>query len=152
MEISKSIFGLAKSNNGFFKSEKQLSFLIGQLERFDGLIGQASSGYNSCPIFANWDNEGITKIVKSSKSGDVVMFERKVDGFLTSLEIKEIKSIERKIKTLEKEISERQVSFDNGTYNSTGDITTYKDDMVERFNRFQSEKKVQLKNLKDKVK
>lgn len=151
MEISKSIFGLAKSNNGFFKSEKQSKFLIEKLSDFSGCIAHANSGFNSCPIFASWDGKGITKIVKSAKKGDVIMFERKQEGILTSLEIKEIKRLERKIKTLENEVKERQDSFDNGSYNGSGDVGTYTTDMIERFNRFQNQKIQQINSLKEKV-
>lgn len=149
MEISRSIFGLAKSNNGFFKSEKQAAFLISKMSEFGGCIGHANSVYNSCPIFASWDERGITKIVKSTKNGGVIMFERKQEGILTSLEIKEIKRLERKIKKLEKEVKERQDSFDDGSWNSSGDIITYAD--IERFNRFQNEKIQRINSLKEKV-
>lgn len=151
MEILKSIFGLAKSNNGFFKSEKQAAFLISQMSEFSGCIGHANSGYNSCPIFASWDEKGITKIVKSAKNGDVIMFERKQKGILTSLEIKEIKRLDRKIKALEKEVKERKKSFDDGNYNSSGDVTTYTTDMIELFNHFQNQKIQQINKLKEKV-
>ncbi len=143
MEISKSIFALAKSNNGFFKSEKQSAFLISQLKNFDGCIGHADSGYNSCPIFASWDDKGITKIIKSSKNGDFLMFERKQAGVLTVLEIKRIKSLERKLKALKKEIEVRMLSFNNGSYNGSGDISTYSQDMIDRFNYFQEQKRNQ---------
>lgn len=149
MEISKSILGLTKSNNGFFKSEKQAQFLISQMESLDGCIGHADSGYNSCPIFASWDGEGITKLVKSTKNGDVLMFERKTEGVLTALELKQIKSHERKIKALEKEINERQKSFDDGRYNGTLDTSTYSNDMIQRFEFFQNQKKEQVKRIKE---
>jgi hypothetical protein len=152
MEMSKSIFALAKSNNGFFKSEKQSAYLISQLERFDGCIGHADSGYNSCPIFANWDDKGITKIVKSSKNGDELMFERKQEGKLTILEIKRIKSLERKLKALKKEIEEKQLSFDTGDYNGSGDISTYSKDMIDRFNYYQGQKKNQCDTIEKLIK
>lgn len=149
MEISKSVFNLTKSNNGFFKSEKQAQFLITQMSFLGGCIGHANSGYNSCPVFASWDEKGITTLVKSTKKGDVIMFERKVQGVLTSLEIKQIKTYEREIKSLEKEINERQISFDDGSYNGTGDISTYTKDMIERFQRFQNQKKEKVKHIKE---
>ena len=152
MKISQSIFSLAKKNNGFFKSEKQGQYLIAQLSEYDGCIGHADSGYNSCPIFADWDNKGIIKIVKSSKNGDVIMFERKIKGTLTSLQIKEIKSYQRRIKALQKEIDDYQKSFDSGDYNNSGDISTYSKDMIEKFNYFQNQRKEQLNNLQQKIK
>lgn len=151
MEISKSIFGLAKSNNGFFKSEKQANFLISQMEQFGGCIGSANSGYNSCPIFASWDEKGITKIIKSSKNGDVIMFERKKEGVLTSLEIKDVKSLERKIKALKKEVKERQEAFESGNYNGSGNINTYTSDMIKRYNNFQKQKIEQINILKERL-
>ena len=147
--IFNSVFLLAKSNNGFFKSEKQSKFLIAELSQYDGCIGHADSGYNSCPVFADWDNKGITKIVKSSKNGAVIMFERKIEGTLTSLQLKGIKSYQRRIKALEKEISEYQKSFDNGNYNNSGDVNTYPKDMIEKFNYFQNQRQQQLNNLKE---
>lgn len=152
MEIFKSILSLAKSNNGFFKSEKQAQFLSSKINEFDGFIGRADSGYYSCPIFASCDKEGITKIVKSTKNGDVLMFERAKQGVLTSLEMKEIKRLERKIKSLKKEIAEREDSFNSGRYNSSGDTSTYTEDMIERFNYFQMQKKEQVLNIEKIIK
>jgi len=151
MEISKSIFGLAKSNNGFFKSEKQAQFLISQLIDLDGFVGYVDSGYNSCPIFANWDKKGITKLFKSAKNGSEIMFERKEEGVLTFLEIKEVKRLERKIKSIQKEIDDRQFSFDNGSYNGSGDFSTYSNDMIARFKHYQSQKIEQINKLREKL-
>jgi hypothetical protein len=106
VEITASILGLAKNNNGMFKSEKQALFLISQMEQMDGLIGHASSAYHSCPMFASWDKTGITQIVKSSKTGNLVMFERKVAGKLGELEIKKIAKLKRELKAVEKDLAE----------------------------------------------
>lgn len=152
MEISKSIFGLAKSNNGFFKSEKQAKFLSSKIDDLDGCIGHANSGYNSCPIFASYDDKGITKIIKSTKNGDVLMFERKNQGVLTSLEAKEIKRLERKLKALKMDIDEREDSFKSGNYNGSGDTSTYTDDMIERFNHFQTQYKEQALSIENRIK
>ena len=143
MELSQSIFSLAKNNNGFFKSAKQSEFLTNQLIRFDGFIGHADSGYNTCAIFANWDKEGILKIVKSTKNGDVVMFERKQANQLTVLEVKKIKKLEKSLKALKKEINDNQNIFDSGYYNGSGDISTYSIENINLFNYFQEQKKNQ---------
>lgn len=149
MEISVSIFGLAKNNNGFFKSEKQAKFLISQMEKMSTCIGHVSSGFNSCPVFATWDEKGITALVKSTKNGDVVMFERKLDGVLTSIEAKEMKRISKRIKDLEREINERQDRFNSGQYNGSGDINTYTPEEIKRFNSFQESKLENLEYLKN---
>jgi hypothetical protein len=72
MNIQVSILSLAKSNNGFFKSKKQAEFLIAKIKENSGCIGFVSSGYNSCPLFASFDENGIkyiptkkNKVVKS---------------------------------------------------------------------------------------
>ena len=114
--ISISIFSLAKNNNGLFKSEKQANFILQILQDRQNYIGAADSGYNSCPIFAYADKLGITKIVKSTNKGNKAMFERKVEGVISPLEAKKIKSKNRRIKKLEKQLAERLKAFDNGAY------------------------------------
>lgn len=150
MNISKSIFTLTKYNNGFFKSEKQAAFLIDQMEKADGCIGVANSGYNQCPIFAEWDNKGITKVVKHNKK-HTVMFERKTPGILTEPEKKEIKRLERKAKSINKDIKEFEQSFRDGSYNKTGDVSTYTADMIERYEAGQQKRRDQVSNLEDKI-
>ena len=109
MDISKSIFGLAKNNNGFFKSEKQAKFLIQVLEERGGHVGQANSGYNQCSMFATWDEKGILEITKHRSTGKLeVMFQRKEEGVLTVKEQKQIKSLKKRINDLEKSIERRQ--------------------------------------------
>lgn len=110
--ISISIFSLAKNNNGLFKSEKQANFILQILQDRQNYIAAADSGYNSCPIFAYADKLGITKIVKGNKA----MFERKVEGVISPLEAKKIKSKNRRIKKLEKQLAERLKAFENGEY------------------------------------
>ncbi|QQV91143.1 hypothetical protein Freya10_5 [Polaribacter phage Freya_10] len=147
MDILKSIFSLAKTNNGFFKSDKQSSFLISKMDSTDGFIGSVTSGYNSCVVFAKYDNKGIINITKHTKKGDVTMFERKKEGVLTSLEIKKLKTLKRRHKKLETEIINRQKSFDSGKYNGTMDKSTYCEDTIRRFNYMQKGKIESLKNL-----
>ena len=119
-DIFASIFSLAKSNNGFFKSEKQASFLSSILQQFDGHIGHTDSGYNTCAVFAECDKQGVTKIYKTTKAGDVVMFERKTAGKLTVQDAKALKYYERQAKQLSKLINDKQNAFSNGTYSKSG--------------------------------
>ena len=121
--IQTSAFNLAKTNNGLWKSEKQAAFLMDQFSQKDGCIGFADSGYNSCPMYVQWDATGITKIWKHSKTkkGYVAktVWTRKTAGVLTELEIKEIKWLERKLKEAQKSYDERIERFNNGTYFKT---------------------------------
>ena len=145
--VSISIFGLAKNNNGQFKSEAQAKFLTSKMDEVDGYVGSVTSGYNSCPVFAEYDSEGIIKLTKSTKKGHVVMFDRKVEGVLTTLEVKEIKRLTRLGKNLKIEIDGRTESFATGKYNGSGDPSTYTEDMIARFNMFQDQKTEQLKSI-----
>jgi hypothetical protein len=133
MSLAQSVFSLAKSNNGFFKSTKQADFLISKINSLEGFVGTVTSGYNSCAIFAENDDKGITKITKSTKKGQVVMFERKVEGTLTVLEIKELKKLKRAYKNLTADFNERVEGFKSGKYNGSMDITTYTVDMIIRY-------------------
>lgn len=139
MEITSTVLGLVKYNNGFFKSPQQASFLISQMNQLDGCIGHTSSGYHSCPLFAQWDNRGITKIIKHSNTKDgrkeIITFERAEEGRLSSLQVKEIDTLKRKLKKMEKELNERKVSFENGSYNGSGDVNTYTSLTIDLYNK-----------------
>lgn len=148
MTITASILGLTKNNNGFFKSEKQADFLINQLNKSFGFIGISDSGYNSCPIFAKWDNEGIVELSKDSKSGRLVIFERKIEGKLTVIEEAQLKSNKRALKKLESKLSQKVSAFIDGSYNSTGDVTTYSEDMIARYLEVKKDLETQINTLK----
>ena len=66
--ILMSVYALAKSNNGFFKSEKQAAFLSSALEERDGYFVELFSfGYhggakNTRTVYVKWDQQGITEI------------------------------------------------------------------------------------------
>lgn len=148
MKITSSILNLTKTNNGFFKSDKQAKFLISQISEFGGCVGHSSSAYHSCPIFAEYDEKGIIKLTKSTKKGDVVIFERNVKGVISSLDAKRLKSLERKMRSISKEIKERDERFKNGSYNSSGDTSTYTELMIKGYNHFQNIKRNQVEELK----
>jgi hypothetical protein len=68
MTIMQSVYTLAKTNNGFFKSEKQASFLIATLAERQGVFCELYSfGANNGAqarrnVFVSWDSNGITEI------------------------------------------------------------------------------------------
>jgi len=152
MEITSSILGLVKNNNGFFKSPQQASFLISQMNQLEGCIGHTSSGYHSCPLFAEWDRKGITKIIKhtNTKSGrkEVITFERKEEGLLSSSQIKEINTLKRKLKKMEIELNDRIVSFQDGSYNRSGDVNTYTQSMIDLYNKSRIKEQENILRLK----
>lgn len=146
-----SCLSLAKRNNGMFKSQAQADFIISKANSQDGMIGHVTSGYNSCPVFATFDEKGILKIVKSTKKGDVIMFERKIEGQLTDKELKEIKHLEKLQKKIEKDYLQKKKSFEEGSYNGSGDVSTYSNDLIERYNRNQEERQERIASLKEKI-
>jgi hypothetical protein len=158
-ELGKSVFSLTKNNNGLFKSEAQAKFLISQIDNYQGLVGYANSGYNSIPIFAEYDEKGITKLVKRSndkslKDKDVVVFERKNDNGLNTLEIKELNTLKRNLKKLETQLNDKVNSWESGNYNGSGDKSTYDTNKatVERYEYFKNELEKHILSLKDTIK
>lgn len=138
-DISKSIFSLARYNNGKFKSQKQADFIIAFLKERGGYVGNFHNGYHAVDFTAEWDNEGITKItsraVKSNKQK--VVFQRKDDAVYQKQKADSnsqwretytkhieqtkpyIKQLEDKIKDLEKS---KQVLIDKGMDNYVADV------------------------------
>jgi hypothetical protein len=77
-ELLRSIYSLAKNNNGVFKSEKQAQFLKRQIDLRDGVVGNHEAYGNSVSVRVEYDDKGITKIyTHSTKTNrDVVKFRR----------------------------------------------------------------------------
>lgn len=152
-ELAKNVYSLAKNNNGLFKSEAQGNFLIEQLNLSDGYLGQTNGIKYKNPIFAEYNKEGITKIYKQMAASTKVeiIFERKVEGELTSLEVKALASYKRKLKKLEKELKERMTSFLTGDFNSSGDPSTYTEDIIEMYNRHNDVKIKAIEHIKSEI-
>ena len=109
LNIKISVLSLCKNNNGYFKSEKQAKYLTSQLEKWGGHIGQNDSGYNTCPLSATWDDDGIIKTTKYTKSkGRVTVWERRVSGVLSETDKKLLKKRKRKLKELNKQLDSRE--------------------------------------------
>ena len=100
-----SVNNLCEKNNGFFKSEKQSKFLCKVLEEQRGRI---DNGQYASSVFVEWDNEGITKKYKvtypKGKEKITILFERKIQGCLTTFEKKRIKQLKRSLKSGYKDI------------------------------------------------
>jgi hypothetical protein len=104
IDLRMSVLGLAKNNNGIFKSEKQASFLKLMIDERDGLIGHTEHGR---PYLADYDDKGIIKITVGNPPE--LYWERKEQGILRPDDIKRIKSLQREIKQLENSNSEFDV-------------------------------------------
>jgi len=129
-ELLRSIYSLAKNNNGLFKSEKQAQFLKRQIDFRDGIVGSQEMYGNSVSVRAEYDDKGITKIYTHSHktNRDVVKFIRisdeqfkdNQDRFISNrnAEIEKAKSgivqnIQQRIDLLRNDIAELANEIDN---------------------------------------
>jgi hypothetical protein len=114
LDLVKSMYDLIRTNEGKFKSEKQANFLREVLNRQDGFLGW-TSGHSQ--IFSDFDEKGFIKVYKILKDNKhEVIFERSVEGKLTSIEIKDLASYKRKLKKARLSVKERKDSWQDGTY------------------------------------
>lgn len=111
----KSVESLIKTNNGFFKSDKQAEFLISQLSKNNIFVGSVYG--NTFNITYVFDEKGIIKKeqynIKTSKTE--ITWERKVAGVLTVQQEKKIKSLKRRIsiekRNLKLRLAEREDEY-----------------------------------------
>ena len=75
MSISKSLFSLAKNNNGKFKSVAQAKYILSVA--YDNILAVSDNVYgNTYTFFFSFDDEGITLIEKDTKKNSSVYWER----------------------------------------------------------------------------
>ena len=153
--VYKSFQYLANKNNGLFVSKKQAEFLTKYATERDGCIGHLMANRN--PVFVELDNLGITKMYyqSSTKKGysDVSIFERTVKGELNAMQIKEIKRLERIVAKVQKEFQRHADAFADGSYNGSGDPSTYINDkyIVNLHKRSQERRTEQIQNLENAI-
>lgn len=150
MDISKSIFSLAKYNNGYFKSEKQSKFLRKILE--EGAVAGGGSAWGNTVTFdvTKFDENGIIEIVKhyNTTNKEEIYFQRKIKGQLTEPEIKKLKKLKRRLKKLVNEFDATTKSFETGDYNGSGDPSTYTESMIELYNSCRENNSKRIEDLK----
>lgn len=129
INLKMSVLGLCKYNNGMFKSEKQASFLKSMMDQKNGLVGHTEHGR---PYFAEYDDNGITKITVGTRPPELY-WERKVQGILRPVDIKTIKSFQRKIKVLEKEIASREAGLKDGSYIDKYGVIDEKKQLIQKY-------------------
>ena len=80
-DLAKSIYTLAKYNNGYFKSPAQAQFLKGQLDRRMVSVASGEMYGNGYTDWAEYDDRGITRIWRhlSKTNQDKDIFTRKSD-------------------------------------------------------------------------
>lgn len=153
-DLIKTVFSLTKNNGGKFKSEAQAKFIIDYLKKNQNFIGQADSGYNTAPLFAEADAEGITKVIKHTFSGgkgykDEVVWERGTPGVLSPKREKEIKNYDNATKKLEKALADRKKSWDAGTYDTNNKDYKNDPDAVERYKEVIAKKEDEINRRKE---
>lgn len=153
--VYKSFQNLVQFNNGFFKSEKQAEFLSQYATERDGCIGNLTINKN--PVFVELDEKGIVKMYyqSSTKKGysSVLIFQRVVLGELNEIQIKKIKKLEKEIAKERKEFERIAKSFADGSYNNSGDPSTYMNDeyVVSLYKRGQERRVEKMKNLEQAI-
>ena len=111
--LVKTMHNLIKTNKGKFKSEKQAIFLKSILDSQGGFLGWTEAGTQ---IHSEYDELGFIKVSKSLRNGEEVIFERSVEGKLTSIEVKDLASYKRELKKIRLEYTNRIQSWEDGTY------------------------------------
>lgn len=113
MDLVKSMYNLIKTNEGKFKTEKQAKFLKSVLDSQDGFLGWTQAGSQ---IHSEYDVLGFIKVSKLLKNGEEIIFERSVEGKLTSLEVKNLASYKRELKKIRLQYTNSIQSWEDGTY------------------------------------
>lgn len=111
--LVKTMHNLIKTNEGKFKSEKQAIFLESILNSQGGFLGWTEAGSQ---IYSEYDKLGFIKVFKSLKNGEEIIFERSVEGKLTSIEVKNLASYKRELKKIRLQYTNRIQSWEDGTY------------------------------------
>jgi len=128
--LAVSFASLVKSNNGFFKSEKQAAFLLGKCQEVNVFYAGGNVYGNSFTLSYVCDEKGVVKVEKYlPKTGKVeTTFMRHVEGTENAVEkaakAKEYKRITREIKALEKKISARIEARATGQYTGSDELFT----------------------------
>lgn len=110
-KLAASFAGLVKSNNGFFKSEKQAKYLLSMASRYPNnvfcSVGQVHG--NSFCLEYHCDDKGVLKVIKylPRTSKTLLTWERLETGKVAVQTAKSIKYYKRKIKELESSIERR---------------------------------------------
>ena len=146
--IQTTLENLIKTNNGFFKSEKQAKFLISELKKEYGNIFTASAFGNSVVLTYKFDEIGIVEKLNTSlkKQSEKVVWNRKIEGVLSVEDKKKMAALKREIKKLEKSINERDASYSTGQYDGFEDLyNKANDDALSKLQAF----KDQLKALEN---
>ena len=117
-DVAKSFASLVKNNNGLFKSDAQAKFLLSQCQEKNVYMTMSSVYRNSYTLFYRCDSRGVVSVEKylPGKGTHEAVWERSGEGKETVQDTKEIKRIQREIKSLEKAIANRQAAWQRGEY------------------------------------
>ena len=138
MNLEKSLLGLAKYNNGVFKSAKQAAFFKRMCDNIYGentLLGDYKSYYKSSYAFIyHISDDRVAKIEKhispaagSKTSNRVELYwEPTKQGKMTAEQMKHLKRMKRRVKELHFEINELDYGVDSGDKLAIRVVTSFK--------------------------
>lgn len=146
VNLVQSMYNLIKTNEGKFKTEKQANFLKSVLDSQDGFLGWTQAGSQ---IHSEYDESGFIKVTKLLKNSEEVIFERSVEGKLTSIEVKNLASYKRELKKVRLEYSNSIRAWEDGTYGK-GDYKN--DEYVKQLHMNSNQRKEErIQQLEEKI-
>lgn len=167
-DLAKSIYTLAKYNNGYFKSPAQAQFLKGQLDRRMGSVASGEMYGNGYTDWAEYDDKGITRIwrhlSKTNQSKDV--FTRKSDEEFSDSRATQIDNAnknlldtisiyEKKIEEIEQEMQEVSNDLKSAMEETPEKAPSFQRILDREMEKYQSRKKEledNINQLKSKIK
>ena len=105
--FGKSVYNLINTNQGIFKSEKQKQFLTNQLSF---VVDSGNIYGNSWYVEASFDDRGVSKLTKHTKTSTKVVYDRSTDG---------IKRTEAKTKKAQKSLKIASLNAEIASHRDT---------------------------------
>ena len=167
-DLAKSIYALAKYNNGSFKSPAQAQFLKGQLDRRMGSVASGEMYGNGYTDWAEYDDKGITRIwrhlSKTNQNKDI--FNRKSDEEFSDSRATQIDNAnknfldtisfyEKKLKEIEQEMQEDSDDLKAAMEENPEKASSFQRTLDRVMEKYQSRKKEledSINQLKAKIK
>ena len=170
MDILKSVYTLAKHNNGYFKSEKQASFLKSRIDMIGCFCESFSFGYhggasNTRTIHIDYDDHGITSIrsVADKSKKEKIIFTRKSEEDYqkqieykkavteTRLQLEKLRQRRDELTNLKKQISNWMVKQLNNLNVETLDVENKVSYILKKESQLKSRIDQRLNKLENKI-
>jgi hypothetical protein len=181
-DLSKSLFGLIKSNDGKFKSEKQANFFLSKTKDTENILhytqrlsfGTSAKANASVQWTFELDKVGITKVTKSTKVGGISIYWERTEKHILANKSEKIKKLKSQIEMFKevvksetdklvqvsseldktKQDSDEQIKLLT-QYLSPAQLKSFKDDFIKKIDAMQysyNEIEMRLAEYQDKLK